>query len=602
MRTSFEIVQLALAGAVPCLAYTGLGLVFVRTLALPVGRGEALALAFVLGTGVASLLLLGLRLVGIPIPFGFVAAAALLLAPAWRMDWRSSAPANGRVRLFDTASLVVGGATFLSALAPETWWDGFEYHLPMIEAWSAGPIRALPGMVDAEFRAGADLLYLPAVAAGASDAAAAVSAGFACALALLIRAEAHRVATPLAGAVAGLMALVVPLTLDNAASTYVDLAVGAYGYVALAAAHRWNRGGHPRDLLLAALCIAFAANAKLHAAILVPAVLAMVAFGGRPIGIGPCLRYAGIVALLLLPWLGKQAITTGNPFFPFFGEWLGTGAIDPEHLALRRFRLSTDFSSTGPFALPHYLASLTFGRNPHVSGLLGALPLALLPAAIRRTDRAGTALLATLGVLFALQFLFMPALRFGVALFPFVAIACAVGGVRVMRAGRGPVALLTGTLALLLLHHTAAAAALHLPRIVALRSPEAHKARIFPDQIALAAVVAEGRGVVAIPKGAVSWMPRPVYLTYWERNGELFFEPVLGRVTPPDEAFALLASRGVGSVVVEAREKTLAAGRLHPTVDRWIAAGQAFVRSDVSPRRGRGDRIYVLVDLRLPPS
>jgi hypothetical protein len=600
VRTGFEIGQLVFAGLVPCLAYMGVGFVLVRALGLPARRSEALALAFVLGSGTASLLLLSLGLAGIHVPLWAVAVMALLLAPAWRMEWGRAADRAGWVRGVDAASVTLGGLTFLSALGPETWWDGFEYHLPMIEAWSAGAIRALPGMVDAEFRAGADLLYLPAVGAGASDAAAAISAGFACALAALVRAEVRRATTSAAAALAGAFALVVPLTLDNAASTYVDLAVGAYGFVALAAAHRWNRAGQAHDLLLAALCIAFAANAKLHAAVLVPAVLAMVSLGGRPIGLTACVRYGAIVALLTLPWLVKQGITTGNPFFPFFGEWLGTGGIDPDHLALRRYRLSTDFASSGPLAFPHYLASLSFGRNPHVSGLLGALPLALLPAAIRRTDRAGAVLVATLSVLFVLQFLFMPALRFGVALLPFVATACAVGGLRIARSGRGPAALLAGAILMLGLHHTAAALARHGPRVAALQAPEAYKARIFPDQVALAGLVAQGHGVVAIPKGAVHWMPKPVYLTYWERNGELFFEPVRGNWTPPDTAFALLTSRGVRSVVVEAREAPALAGRLHPTVDQWLADGRAFVRPGVPPAPGRGDRIYVLVDLILP--
>ena len=45
--------------------------------------------------------------------------------------------------------------TFAAALGPETFWDGFEYHLPMSAAWSEGADpRRSPAWLDAELRAG----------------------------------------------------------------------------------------------------------------------------------------------------------------------------------------------------------------------------------------------------------------------------------------------------------------------------------------------------------------------------------------------------------------------------------------------------------------
>ena len=87
-------------------------------------------------------------------------------------------------------------------------------------------------------------------------------------------------------------------------------------------------------------------------------------------------------------------------------------------------------------------------------------------------------------------------------------------------------------LAVLAVHHLAGAA-FHLgPRLAAIAEPRAYERARFPDQVALAEMVEGGRGVVAIPKGAALWMPRPVYLLHWERNGELFFNRVRGRHTP----------------------------------------------------------------------
>jgi hypothetical protein len=466
----------------------------------------------------------------------------------------------------------------------------------MVQAWVDGPIRAVPGMLDAELRAGVDLLYVPAVAFGEPDAAAAVSACFALALALLIRAEAGRRASPGAGSIAGFFALVVPFTLDAAPTCYVDIAVGSYGFAALLCADRYSRSGEARQLILSAVFLGFAANAKLHAAILVPAALAVVLLGGRVPRPRDLAVAAALVAALVAPWFVKSALTSGNPLFPFFGEWLGYGPSNAEQLAWKRndvyYYVRVDRDPAGFFG---YLASLSFGRRYHVGGLLGPLPLALAPLAIQRLPRATRVLTATLVALFGLQFVFMPALRFGAPLLPFCAVAAAVGGLRLARSGR-PGAVVTGAALAL-----AAALALPVavralgPRIAALDTPRAYERQVMPAQANLRDVVARGEAVVAIPRGAVSWMPKPVYNLHWSRNGELFFD---GR-TPPGVALALLAQRDVRSLVIDAPRGIGPRGPVgHPIVDAWLRDGRARLRSDPEPPPARRNRVWRLVDLR----
>ena len=392
MRSASELLGLALAGVVPCLAYAALGLWMLRALRLPASGAERVALAFVLGSGAASLALLILLGFGAPVPLPALALVALAGVPALRTpppDPTPASPAPRWSRWIDGATLALGLLIFLAALGPETYWDGFEYHLPIAKAWADGGIRALPGVLDAELRAGIDLLYVPALAAGEPDAAASVSACFALALAGLVRAEARRRASPGAGSLAAFFALVVPLTLENAPSSYVDLGAGAYGFLALLFADRWNRTGDARLIGATALCLAFAANAKLHLAVLVPAVLVLVLLGGRPPRAREIAVGAALVVALVTPWCVKEALTTGNPFFPFLGGRFGLGGYDARHLALRAVRLSTDFAQprTAGTTLA-YLASLVAGRNPHLSGLLGPLPFALAPLALRRPSRA----------------------------------------------------------------------------------------------------------------------------------------------------------------------------------------------------------------------
>jgi hypothetical protein len=334
----------------------------------------------------------------------------------------------------------------------------------------------------------------------------------------------------------------------------------------------------------------------------VPAVLVLVLLVRPP----PAREIAVAAALfvaLVTPWCVKEGLTTGNPFFPFLGDRFGLGGYDARHLDLRALRLSTDFAQprTAATALA-YLASLVAGRNPHLSGLVGPLPFALGPLALRRPSRATLLLGSVLAALAWLHFVYMPALRFAAPLLPFTAVAAAVGGVRLARSGRVAATTLALCLGALAVHHLAGFAQACLPRILALRDPRAYEARVFPDQVALREVVSRAEPVVAIPKGAVAWMERPVYVLNWERNGELFFDRVLNYQTPPEAALALLTRRGVRSLVLDVVPPLPTDGTLgHPTVDAWIRDGRARVRPDPRPRPARQGRIWVTVDLLPEP-
>lgn len=597
MRDAAELASLFLAGALPSLAYLAVGLWLLRALGESARGAERLALAFVLGSGTASLLILGLRAADVPVPLAACAALAAAGLPCWRDLGREPAPPLRPAwqRGVDALACAVAGLGFLAALGPETWWDGFEYHLPLARAWSEGPIRAIPGMLDAEFRAGVDLLYVPALAAGQPDAAAAVSAGFAAALAALVRAEAGRRASPGAGAWAGLFVLLVPFTLDQAPSSYVDLAVGAYGFCALRHADAWNRGGAPRTLAASALCLGFAANAKLHAAALTPAVLVLLLAGGRRLPARLLAAWAGGVAAVAWPWVLKVALTTGNPLFPFFGAGLGYGPSGPELLAAKRADLTHYVHVERSFAgLARYLASLSFGRTYHVSGLLGPLPLALAPWAWSRPARPTRALVGVAVALFGLQFVFMPALRFATPLLAWLAVASAVGGARLARSGPAAERVLAGVLVGLAALHASWMLASYGPRLAALRAPRAYERMLFPDQDALRELVAGAEPVVAIPRGAVAWMPKPVYNLHWSRNGEIFFD----ERSDPDAARALLERRGVRSVAFDADPRSLARGRVgHPILDAWLREGSARLRADADPPAARRGRVWILLEL-----
>jgi hypothetical protein len=385
----------------------------------------------------------------------------------------------------------------------------------------------------------------------------------------------------------------------------VDLGVGAYGFSALLYADRWNRGAPACVLVASACCLGFALNAKLHALVLCPALLAMLWLGGRPPPLLQLARCVGIAALLALPWFAKVGVTTGNPFFPFLGSWLGTGPTDPLNLELRQLRALANYPvERGPTGLLRYLASISFGRNPHVGGLLGPLPLALAPLALGRLPRATWVLAVVVGTMVVLMFFWLPALRFGTPLWPWLAVAAAVGGHRVATSGGVARVVLGSALVLMLLQQGSVAAPQLLGRLAGLRGPQAYEQRMFPDQDALRRMVARAEPVVGIPMGAVAWMPRGVYNLLWERNGELYFGQGMpaGLIsTPPDAAFALLSERGVRSLVLDVAPPHPGDGRVgNAAVDTWLQDGRARLATDIAPLPARQGRVWVLVRLVEP--
>lgn len=598
LRGAGDLARLLVAGAVPPLAFTALGAWWMRRWFPDPTGAERLGLAYLLGSGFASLVILGSRLIDVAAPMSALAVLAASL-PFARPRRAGPAPATApppiAARAADALSVALGVGVLAAALAPETGWDALVYHFPMVEAWSSGPIRSLPSLLDAEFRSGADLLFLPAIAFGQPDAVAAVSAGFAFSLAALVRAEARRRASTTAGAWAGLLTLSAPLVLEHAPVGYVDLAVGGWGFGALLFADRWNRTGDPRALVVSAVLVAFAANGKLHAAVLAPAVLALVLCGGRRPAASRWGVCVAVSAGLMLPWFAKTAVTAGNPLFPLLGDWLGYGPTDAAFLASRRQALALDFPVARDLrGLASYLGAITFSREAFVGGMLGPLPLALGLLAWRRPSPPTLALGLVLAVLLVLQFVYAPALRFGLAILAFGAVAAAVGGQRLASSGGvGRCTVVLVSAGLVGFHLTTAVGA-YAPRWRALVAPAPYERAVWPTQHALRRAVARAEPVVGIRMGAVSWMDRPVYSLHWERNGELFFD----RRTSPEAARAVLDRRGVRSLVWPVATPLPDGPSVrHPIIDAWLREGRARIRqSDENFAAGSG-RVWVTVDL-----
>ena len=138
----------------------------------------------------------------------------------------------------------------------------------------------------------------------------------------------------------------------------------------------------------------------------------------------------------------------------------------------------------------------------------------------------------------------------------------------------------------------ASAIGAYAPRLAALRAPRPYERAVWPAEESLREMVAQAQPVVAIPMGAVLWMPKPVYLLIAERNGEIF----VGRDSAR-HLLEVLERRSVRSLIVSV-SSTAPPGRLgHRVFDRWIRRGWLRRRTDVEPLPSWPGKVWVLLDV-----
>jgi hypothetical protein len=279
-----------------------------------------------------------------------VAVATLLVGVALAVAALArERPGPGAIaRVAGRATLVLVVTTqalaLIAALAPPTAKDTLLYHFAIPRAYiAAGGGIEVPYNIAGYYPLGVELHAVWAMLLGApmGQRAAEAAAGatlflFSPLLMMVIFGWARERGLDRAwAAVAALMVVWVPTAYDVAASAYVDLALAAYTAVAVRAFCRWWTTLDTRHLVWVAGAIGGALSIKLSAAfvILPLALLALVrslrcrSDSSRPTPGAAAVAVPAIVALgfgvtLAAPWYVRNWIRTGSPLFPFYlGLW-----------------------------------------------------------------------------------------------------------------------------------------------------------------------------------------------------------------------------------------------------------------------------------------
>ncbi|MEX2218240.1 MAG: hypothetical protein WD749_05720 [Phycisphaerales bacterium] len=393
VRGLASVLYVTILGGGPAAAYLAAGVGLGRLL-MPLFEGARERFALQAGLGIGLLLTLSHLLgwsgafgtgAGMIVAAGVVGAGLLLLAHQLAGDREQHAAATARIRLWAAWGLPALALLMVAASNPPGWlwesegrgYDVLEYHLQLPQEWLAlGRVRPLehnvysflPGYVEAAFYHIAVMVGSPGHAPAGSAAygllagegmpvlsAQFLHAGFAVLGAVLVGRlviAAARSADPdderelsAPAALAGALFLSVPWVIVTGSMAYNDLAVAAFLAAALIAALEprmppWKRG------VAVGLLIGAACGAK-PTAIALGAPAAAVAL----IGVLPARRWvaalgaaAGAGALMLAPWLVRNALACGNPVFPAATELLGSAHWSAEQVA--RYAAAHKFEGT----------------------------------------------------------------------------------------------------------------------------------------------------------------------------------------------------------------------------------------------------------------
>lgn len=341
-RITAALILVALAG--------GLGY---RLVSLP-GLHPLTRLSLQAGLGL-GLLSLGVLVIGatVGVPrwlfFAVLIPLALLLRgpiKAWAAQLRAFSILWEESRRFGRLAAVVLAAGLTAglwvALAPPLKYDALAYHLTLPEEYlRIGRVGYLPWIATSGHPQSAEMLYTWAIALAGRQAAAVLGWCFAPLTALGLLGY-LRQRLGLSPAWVGVSSLFAGYTMMvSPAWGYSDWLGLYYGFGCLVSLDLYRQSGSRTSLWLAGAFAGLAFSTKYTAGALTLAGIAALGWHvwkRREAFLPAAVNFTLAAAVFALPWLVKNLVTTGNPFYPFF---FPAGAMTPARIA--------NFQGTPPF-------------------------------------------------------------------------------------------------------------------------------------------------------------------------------------------------------------------------------------------------------------
>ena len=321
-----EVIYLLLGWAATVGGCYALGRILWTRLAAPLLREEEIAFSFLLGAAAYAMVLFALGFAHGYYRGVFIALPLVLGLAAWRLG-ALTLPADRLAPLEPALRRLLwllGGpfaVLYLSnAMAPEISPDGSTYHLGLVARYARE--HALIPVYTSIYSAlsqGMEMLFLPAFSIGRHSAAGMVHATFLFLLPWMMLNWARRRGHAAAGAAAALIVFLTPVVGVDGISAYNDLAGAAAVFAVFALLDRWDKSRAPGLLYAIGLLAGFCYGIKYTLALAVPLALAWV--GWRERRWRPVLTVAACAAVMILPWMARNAVWWHNPVAPLFNAW-----------------------------------------------------------------------------------------------------------------------------------------------------------------------------------------------------------------------------------------------------------------------------------------
>ncbi len=321
-----EVVYLLLGWLVTVGGCYALGRILWTRLGVRLSREEEVAYSFLLGAAGYSLVLFGLGLAHLYYRAVFFGLPAVLGLAGWRLGAfalpeERLAPLSRGLRW--TLGLLGGPFALLyvsNAMAPEISPDGSTYHLGLVARYyrehAMAPVHT---SIYSALSQGVEMLFLSAYAIGRHSAAGMVHATFLFLLPWMMLNWARRKGQAAAGVAAGLLVFLAPVVGVDGISAYNDLAGAAVVFAVFALLDRWDEGREPGLLYAIGLLAGFSYGMKYTLALAVPLALGWVFWRERRWRL--VLVVAGCAAVMILPWMARNAVWWQNPVAPLFNSW-----------------------------------------------------------------------------------------------------------------------------------------------------------------------------------------------------------------------------------------------------------------------------------------
>lgn len=376
-------------------------------------------LTFLAGAALLSQAVLALGLLGLANRAAFLTLGLVVLAAGWLVK-APPAPAAPRPRWLWLALSPFALVYLVHAMAPEMSPDGLAYHLSLpLRYLREGRIGFVPTDLYAQLSQGMEMLFLFVLAGANRSAAALVHLAFLFALVALIWNFAQRVTARWGAFAACALVFCSPVVGIDAASAYTDVAMAAVVFGVYVLLERWRNEPKHGLVIAAGLLAGFGYAIKYTAFLAVPYGFVLVVWTTR--AWRPALLFLAPALAMILPWMAKNWVFTGNPVAPFLNHWFPNvvfdRALEVAYVNSLRWYPGLGAASTLPWEVA--------GNGFYVNGFLGPVWLLAPLALFSLKTPAGRRLLLA-GLLFALPYASNVGTRFLIPALPFVAIAWAM--------------------------------------------------------------------------------------------------------------------------------------------------------------------------------